>query len=81
MEPAVTCTLLNTPHLDVLDDGSESRAALGPGPHQLHRVVKVSDVVGIHPQEGRVLQEDLTQAWALTPEEQARRQINWINLI
>lgn len=54
-------------YLDVLDDVSEDRGTLTPGPQQLHGLVKVQDVVGVHPQEGRVLKQDTTQAWALTP--------------
>lgn len=53
--------------LYVLDDVSKGRGAFGPGPHQLHGLVKVPDVVGIHPQEGRMLQQNITQAWVLTP--------------
>lgn len=54
-------------YLYVLDDVSEGRGAFGPGPHQLHGLVKVSDVVGIHPQEGCMLQPNMTQAWPLPP--------------
>lgn len=53
--------------LYVLDDVSEGGGAFGPGPHQLHGLVKVPDVVGIHPQEGCMLQQNITQAWVLTP--------------
>lgn len=60
-------TLLNMSYLYVLDDVSEDRRALGPRPHQLHGLVEVPDVVGIHPQEGCMLQQNITQAWTLTP--------------
>lgn len=53
--------------LYVLDDVSEGGGAFGPRPHQLHGLVKVPDVVGIHPQEGCMLQQNITQAWVLTP--------------
>lgn len=56
---------VTAPHLDVLDDVSERGGALGPGPHQLHGLVEVSDIVSIHPEEGGVLDQDVTQAWSL----------------
>lgn len=58
---------LNASHLNVLDDVSESRGALRPRPHHLHGLVKVPDVVRIHPQEGGVLQQNVTQARPRTP--------------
>lgn len=61
------------PYLDVLNDVPESRGAFGPGPHQLHGLVKVLDVVGVHPQEGCMLQENFTQAGTLIPRLQWRR--------
>lgn len=53
--------------LYVLDGVSEGRGAFSPRPHQLHGLVKVPDVVGIHPQEGCMLQQNITQTGALTP--------------
>lgn len=54
-------------YLYVVDDVSEGRGAFSPGPQQLHGLVKVPDVVGIHPQEGCILQQNITQAGALVP--------------
>lgn len=54
-------------YLDVLDNGSEDGGAFIPGPHQLHGLLKVLDVVGIHPQEGCVLKQNASQARALAP--------------
>lgn len=51
----------------ILDDASEGRGALGPRPHQLHGLVEVPDIVGIHPQEGCMWQQNITKAWTLTP--------------
>lgn len=59
--------LLEAPCLYLLDDVSEGRGTFSPGPHQLHGLVKVPDVVGVHPQEGCVFQQNGTEAWALTP--------------
>lgn len=54
-------------YLYVPDDVSESGGAFSPCPHQRHGLVKVPDVVCIHPQEGCVSQQNITQAWALMP--------------
>lgn len=54
-EFAMMYTVQNISYLYVLDDVSESRGTFGPGPHQLHCMVEVSDVVSVHPQEGCVL--------------------------
>lgn len=48
-EFAMMYTVQNISYLYVLDDVSESRGAFGPGPHQLHCMVEVSDVVSVHP--------------------------------
>lgn len=65
------CTVLLQPKwvsdLYVLDDASEGGGTHGPGPHQLHGLVEVPDVVGVHPQEGRVLQQDIAEARPLAP--------------
>lgn len=54
-------------YLNVLNDVSERRGAVSPCPHQHHGLIKVPDIVRVHPQEGCVPKQNITQAWALTP--------------
>lgn len=54
-------------YLHVADDAPEGGGTLSPGLQQLHGGVKVPDVVGVHPQEGGVLQEGFTQTGTLAP--------------
>lgn len=50
-----------------MNDVPEGGGTHSPGPHQLHGLVEVLYVVGVHPQEGRVLQQDIAEARPLAP--------------
>lgn len=72
----LACNHRSESHLYILDDVSESRRAFGPGSHQLHGLIKVPDIVCIHPQEGRMLQQNITKTRPLTPRFDTSREVN-----
>ena len=54
-------------NLDLLDDGFELRRAVAPLFQQLHGLVEVLHVLGVHLQEGRELQQDVSDARCRLP--------------